>query len=131
MSKRILLIDDDQDFVEMNEAVLVNLGYEIDKAYTAKEGFDKVSEFKPDLIILDLMIEHYDSGFTFSYKIKTNEETKHIPILMVTSVRRETHMDFDSKTKEEKEWIKVDEFLEKPISIEDLKAVLNKYFKAE
>ena len=127
MKKKILLVDDDQDFVMMNEAVLKNLGYEVDKAYTAADGLEKVKEFKPDLIILDLMIEHYDSGFTFSHRIKSNEETRDIPIFMVTSVRRETDIEFDAKTGEEREWIKVDEFLEKPVSQRDLSLMIKKY----
>jgi CheY-like chemotaxis protein len=75
------------------------------------------------------MMEHYDSGFTLSHRIKSNPETKDIPLVMVTSVRRETEMVFDASTKEEKEWIKVDGFLEKPISPEDLSAVVTKYIK--
>ena len=118
--KKILLVDDDEDFVMMNEAVLENLGYRVDSANSAKEGLEKVKSFQPDIIILDLMMEHYDSGFTFSYQVKSNPETKHIPILMVTSVRRETNIPFDASTNEEKEWIKVDEFMEKPISPEDI-----------
>lgn len=129
MKKRILLVDDDLDFTSMNTAVLLNLGYEVDSAPTAAEGLEKVKEFKPDLIMLDLMMEHYDSGFTFSYRLKSNPETKSIPIIMVTSVHRETGLPFDAQTKEEKEWIKVDEFLEKPISPEDLSAVLSKHLK--
>ncbi|MCE1247938.1 MAG: response regulator [Firmicutes bacterium] len=129
MSKKILLVDDDQDFTMMNEAVLVNLGYEVATASSAQEGLDKLKEFKPDLVILDLMMEHYDSGFTLSHRIKTNPDTKDIPLVMVTSVRRETEMVFDARTHEEKEWIKVDGFLEKPISPEDLSATVTKYIK--
>ncbi len=122
-----MLIDDDLDFTAMNRAVLENRGYVVDTASTAGEGLEKVEKFNPDLIILDLMMEHYDSGFTFSYKVKSRKNTRSIPIIMVTSVHRETGLPFDASTREEKEWIKVDEFLEKPISPEDLEATINKY----
>ena len=129
MSKKILLVDDDEDFIMMNEAVLKNKGYEVQTASSAKEGLEKIKDFTPDLILLDLMMEHYDSGFTFSYQIKSNPKTKDVPIIMATSVRRETGMPFDASTHEEKEWIKVDEFLEKPISPEDLSATIEKYLE--
>jgi CheY-like chemotaxis protein len=128
--KKILLVDDDEDFVMMNEAVLTNLGYEVESANTAREGLEKVKAFQPDMIILDLMMEHYDSGFTFSYQVKSDPETKHIPILMVTSVRRETNIPFDASTGEEKEWIKVDELIEKPISPEDIASKVEQFLAA-
>lgn len=131
MQKKILLVDDDEDFTMMNRAVLVNNGYEVDSANNARDGLKKVKEFSPDLIILDLMMEHYDSGFTFSHQVKSTPETKDIPIIMVTSVRRETNIPFDAGTREEKEWIKVDEFVEKPINPEDLLALLEKRLKVK
>jgi len=125
--KKILLVDDDQDFLMMNRAVLENLGYSVEDACTAKEGMEKLQSFQPDLIILDLMMEHYDSGFSFSYRIKSNPKTAHIPVIMVSAVHRETSIKFDAQTREEKEWIKVDEFVEKPLSPEDLSAKVKKY----
>ncbi len=129
MCKKILLVDDDEDFIMMNEAMLKTRGFEVETANSAKEGLEKLKDFTPDLVILDLMMEHYDSGFTFSYQIKSNPKTSHVPLLMVTSVHRETGIPFDASTHEEKEWIKVDEFLEKPISPEDLSGIIDKYLK--
>jgi len=129
MCKKILLVDDDEDFIMMNEAMLKTRGFEVETANSAKEGLEKLEDFTPDLVILDLMMEHYDSGFTFSYQIKSNPKTAHVPLLMVTSVHRETGIPFDASTHEEKEWIKVDEFLEKPISPEDLSGIIDKYLK--
>lgn len=129
MCKKILLVDDDEDFIMMNEAMLKTRGFEVETANSAKEGLKKLENFTPDLVILDLMMEHYDSGFTFSYQIKSNPKTSHVPLLMVTSVHRETGIPFDASTHEEKEWIKVDEFLEKPISPEDLSGIIDKYLK--
>ena len=129
MCKKILLVDDDEDFIMMNEAMLKTRGFEVETANSAKEGLEKLKNFTPDLVILDLMMEHYDSGFTFSYQIKSDPKTSHVPLLMVTSVHRETGIPFDASTHEEKEWIKVDEFLEKPISPEDLSGIIDKYLK--
>ncbi|MFP4499235.1 MAG: response regulator, partial [Vulcanimicrobiota bacterium] len=106
---------------------LENLGYRVETANGVDEGLQKLDRFKPNLIFLDLMMDHYDSGFTFSHKAKTNPATSNTPIVMVTSVRRETSLDFDAKTNEEKQWIKVDEFLEKPLSPQEIASTAEKY----
>ena len=67
---RILVVDDDPDFVEMHKALLENEGYEVFTASSGREGLDRVRTELPDLIILDLMMESHDSGFSFAREIK-------------------------------------------------------------
>ena len=84
--KKILIIDDNINFVKMNSAVLVSAGYEVEAAFNAEEGFTKVEYGQPDVIVLDLMMERHDSGFTLAKKIKTHPVYKRIPILLLTAV---------------------------------------------
>lgn len=111
---KILLVDDDLDFLEMHQIVLENDGYEVLTAADAREGMDKVQVEMPDLIILDLMMEKHDSGFSFSKEIKSNPLFKKIPILMVTSVANTTGYRFSME--EDGYWMKIDDFLEKPVN---------------
>ena len=110
---RILLVDDDPDFLEMHKAVLVNHGYDVITAASAQEGLEKVRAEMPDLIVLDLMMEKHDAGFSFSKQIKSDPLFKRIPILMVTAVADATGYKFSMER--DGYWMKTDEFLDKPI----------------
>jgi CheY-like chemotaxis protein len=110
---KILLVDDDQDFLEMHKAVLKNNGYDVLTASSGNEGLEKVRAEMPDVIILDLMMEKYDSGFSFSKEIKNDPLFKKIPILMVTAVAEATGYRFSLK--EDGYWMKTDDFLDKPV----------------
>ena len=112
-SGKILLVDDDADFLEMHKAVLANHGYEVFTAMSGQEGLERVRTEMPDLIILDLMMEKHDAGFSFSRTIKTDPLFKRIPILMVTSVAEATGYRFSLE--EDGYWMKTDDFLDKPV----------------
>lgn len=110
---KILLVDDDPDFLEMQAAVLENHGYIVLTASSAHEGLEKVRGEMPDLIVLDLMMEKHDAGFSFSKKIKSDPLFKKIPILMVTAVADATGYRFSME--QDGYWMKTDEFLDKPV----------------
>jgi CheY-like chemotaxis protein len=112
-SGKILLVDDDSDFLEMHRAVLHNHGYEVLTAMSGQEGLERVRAEMPDLIILDLMMEKHDAGFSFSKTLKTDPLFKKIPILMVTSVAEATGYRFSLE--EDGYWMKTDDFLDKPV----------------
>jgi CheY-like chemotaxis protein len=112
-SGKILLVDDDLDFLEMHRAVLHNHGYEVLTAMSGQEGLERVRAEMPDLIILDLMMEKHDAGFSFSKTLKTDPLFKKIPILMVTSVAEATGYRFSLE--EDGYWMKTDDFLDKPV----------------
>ena len=111
--RKILLVDDDLDFLEMHKVVLVNHGYDVLTATSGKEGLEKVRAEMPDLIVLDLMMEKHDAGFSFSKKIKSDPLFKSIPILMVTAVADATGYKFSLE--KDGYWMKTDEFIDKPI----------------
>lgn len=83
MSK-LLLVDDDQDFVQLLEFDLKKHGYQIIVALNGEEGLEKLEKEKPALIVLDIKMPKMD-GYTFVRKIKKDPETKNIPVIVLTS----------------------------------------------
>jgi DNA-binding response OmpR family regulator len=83
--KDILIIDDDRDLVDTLRIVLESKDYEIRAAYDGKQGFSRIEEKRPDLIILDVMMATDTEGFDLAFKLQNNPEFQHIPILMLTS----------------------------------------------
>ena len=111
--KKILIIDDNINFVKMNGSVLEAGGYEVESAFNAEEGFTKVEYGQPDVIVLDLMMERHDSGFTLAKRLKEHPIFRSIPILMLTAVGEATGFKFSMET--DGYWMKTDDFADKPI----------------
>ena len=120
-AKKVLLVDDDADFVAMNKAVLEKRGYQVETAYNGEECVAKAVSTKPDLIVLDVMMATPTDGFHVTYNLRNADETRNIPILMVTSVNQQVGYKFDK----DDTWLPVDSFIEKPISPEKLIEVVS------
>ncbi len=125
--KKILLIDDDLDLLEQNKLLLESKGYEVVTADNSEDGWKLFLAEKPDAAVLDLIMEEHDSGFIMSYKIKKDNHGKNIPVFVLTSATYSTGFKFGSSTDEEKEWIRCDEILNKPVIIDDLAQKLEIY----
>ncbi|MBN1755439.1 response regulator [bacterium] len=116
---KILLVDDDVDFVAATSTILQNKGYEVYKAYSGKEARQVLKKKKPDMIILDVMLPDQD-GFSICTEFKEMTEFFDIPILILTSLNIK-----DSKDKYAEKialFHKANAFAEKPISPEELLA---------
>jgi len=124
---KILLADDDPDFIEINKTILEAKGYEVEEAYTSSEALEKIREKQYDLLILDLMMEEKDAGFTVAYAVKEDEKLKNLPILMLTSAQEKTGFTF--KLSNDKEWMKVDDFAAKPLKPAELVERVEKLIK--
>ncbi|MFQ5721990.1 MAG: PleD family two-component system response regulator [Candidatus Aminicenantales bacterium] len=126
---KILLVDDDPDFLEIHKTILEKHNYQVLTATSAEEGLMRVRTDLPDLIVLDLIMEKHDAGFSFSKKVKTDPLFKKIPILMVTSVAEATGYRFSLE--EDGYWMKVDDFIDKPVKpevlLEKVSSLLKKY----
>jgi DNA-binding response OmpR family regulator len=122
--KKILIIDDNISFVKMNTAALEAAGYEVEAAYNSDEGFTKVEYGQPDAIVLDLMMERHDSGFTLAKKLKTHPLLRTIPILMLTAVGEATGFRFSME--KDGYWMKTDDFADKPLEADELVARVGK-----
>jgi CheY-like chemotaxis protein len=94
--------------------VLENKGYEVDSAKDSEEGMRRIKTAKPDLIILDVMMTTAEEGFNVSRSLKQNPAYKSIPIIMVTSVKQKSGLDFKPVAGDET-WLPVEEFLDKPV----------------
>jgi CheY-like chemotaxis protein len=111
--KKVLLVDDDRDFLEMHTAVLEHRGYSVITAQSSKECMAILDETKPDIVILDVMMEQFDSGFKASENIK--QKYKDLPVMLLTSIGAQTNLDFSSN----EEVLKIsgaDVLLDKPVS---------------
>jgi len=127
MAAKIMIIDDDVDMVEAEKMVLENNGYEVFSAFDGEEGFKKIKEEIPDVIILDVMMVTPEEGFQVAYQLKNDTSLAAIPIIMVTSVSEVTGFSFDPKKDED--FLPVQQFLEKPIKPEVLLAAIDKALK--
>ena len=116
--KRILIVDDDPDFAAAIAKILTTAQYEVEKAGSLQEGMKAVKERRPDLILLDVMMEKYDDGFNMCYDLKHDERYKHIPVIMITAVTEVTGLKFSPDT--DGEYLQAEAYLRKPINPEVL-----------
>ncbi len=126
--KTILIVDDDPDVVEATKVVLEAAGYAVESASNGKKGLEKAQELKPDVIILDVMMDSATEGFQVTYKLREDERTKDIPILMVSSIEKKMGMKFSPET--DQEYLPVDDFVAKPIAPDELLEKVKKYTEA-
>ncbi|MFA6598714.1 MAG: response regulator [Ignavibacteriaceae bacterium] len=124
MNIKVLLVDDDIDILDQTRLLLESRGYKVVSANSSEEGWKKYQQEKPDIAVLDLIMEEYDSGFVLAYKIKKASGEKMIPIIILTSVTYVTGLKFDAATVEEKEWTKCDAVLNKPVVIDELTKII-------
>lgn len=127
MEKTILIVDDDVDYLAQMELQIKNFGFNVITAEGQKEGEAVIENEKPDLAIVDLMMENMDSGFILSYKYK--KKYPEMPVIIATAVTAETGMVFGVESEEEKKWIKADQYLEKGLRADQLQREINKLLK--
>ena len=122
MKKRILLVDDEQDILDLLKYNLEAEGYEIVTAMNISQGIE-LAESGPDLIILEAMLPNNENGWEFICNLRQMENTKFIPLICLTT-------ETDEKGVPCKTACEVNDYLTKPISMQDLlshvRAVLQK-----
>ncbi|MFH1853910.1 MAG: response regulator [Candidatus Omnitrophota bacterium] len=116
---KVLIIDDDPDIVEAMKVVLESKKYQVATAKSGEEGLKKVKQEKPNLIILDVMMETNSKGFDVARAIKSDVDSKNIPILMLTAVKENTGLDFKKEAGDDV-WLPVDAYLDKPLKPDEL-----------
>ncbi|MBN2281668.1 MAG: response regulator [Candidatus Marinimicrobia bacterium] len=121
---KILLVDDDFDFVSGVTVVLESAGYKVVSTHSREDGMALFEKEKPDLAILDVMMDQPDDGFTLANDLKRKHpEAK---IMMLSSIGQVTGMNYDK----DDEMVPVDAFEEKPIMpnklLEKVKELLTK-----
>ena len=88
MSKKVLIVDDEPDLLEMVQISLETEGYDCLVAYDGFRALDRALKEKPDLIILDVMLPGLN-GYKICRLLKFDEQYKHIPIIMLTAEAQE------------------------------------------
>jgi len=114
---KILLVDDDPDFVEATRTVLESVPYEVVVAYDGDEGLEKVQEEKPDLILLDIIMPTQD-GFHVCEKLKSDPELWDIPIIMLTSLSQK--ISETAYSLQDGMMLEADDFIDKPVRPNEL-----------
>jgi two-component system alkaline phosphatase synthesis response regulator PhoP len=123
---KILLIDDDIDFVIATKTVLESRNYQISVAYNGDQGLEKARDEKPDLIILDIIMPVKD-GFTVAEQLKKDSELSVIPVVMLTSFgdrKGETTLAVSQGMK-----LEAEDYVEKPIKPEELLKTVERLLK--
>ena len=123
---KILLVDDDIDFVESTKIVLESKLYEVIVAREGDEALRKARQERPDLILLDIIMPVKD-GFTAAEQLKEDPQLSKIPTLMLTSFsarRGETAIPVSRGFA-----LDVEDYIEKPVSPEELLAIVEKHLK--
>jgi DNA-binding response OmpR family regulator len=126
---KVALIDDDQDFLEIVSSALKAVGHKVVTAESGKEGYKLIKSEKPDIAIVDLMMETNDAGFILCHRVKKDEDLEDIPLIMLTAVTSETGYKFGIDTPEGKKWIEADAYLDKPVPTEELIERVNQLLK--
>jgi len=110
-NSKILVVDDSSTNVILLDAILNDKGYQIDTALNAKEALQILRKERPDLILLDLLMPHI-SGVEFLEKIKKNNDTKDIPVIIISAV---TNSEYIEKTMR----LGAVDYFKKPIDIQN------------
>ena len=123
MAKRILIVDDEAELVKAVQVRLEANGYEVETAYDGQEAMDKINNMKPDLILLDIVMPVMN-GYEVSKKLKSNPDTKEIPIIIFSASQRRN---LEKECRE----LGVTDFIAKPFRTQDLLNTVNNFFKTE
>ena len=124
---KILIVDDDRDFVEAVSAFLEAHGYEVLKARDGKEGLKLAKIAHPDLIIMDIVMNERTEGFFTVQEIRRTAELKTVPIFVLSSLYSQVT---DFGIPPDSGWLAHDEFLTKPVDLPELLAKIQQQMGA-
>ena len=112
--KKLLMIDDDPDFVEPIMSILENAGYEVDAKYNPDEGFEALKTGSYDLLLLDVLMGRGAEGIMIARKIGDDEKLRETPILIITGMREQIAFLFPGQPVHPS-FVPTDELIEKPV----------------
>ena len=118
-----MIIDDDSVVVDALERLFVDVGYKVISAFTGETGLNKVIEEKPDIVILDIMLPDMD-GLQVCEKIKEDQCTKDIPVMMLTGY--DTDKNFDKSIRKKADW-----YMVKPYNVNYMLNIVDRLLKGE
>jgi DNA-binding response OmpR family regulator len=112
--KRLLIIDDDPDFVEGIKSILERADYDVDAAYNPKDGFQALETKHYDLLLLDIMMGRGAEGVMIARKMRKDPKLREVPVLIITGIREQMAFLFPGEAVHP-HFVAVDELVEKPI----------------
>ncbi len=122
---KILVVDDDPDFVAATSIALEQAGYQVDSAASGDEALRKINQEPPDLIILDIIMATVLDGLSVSQALSEHPDYKEIPIIMVTSIANTDYAELFPTD----EYIHLDTFLTKPVPLQRMVQEVNRLLK--
>jgi CheY-like chemotaxis protein len=134
MNKKILIVDDDRDLVASLVQVLKGSGYEVASAFSGADGLKALLAERPDLVILDVMMETDTAGFEAADVIRSRRETskyrefRDMPIIILTAIDQVTHSRF-SMDPSDSFLPGANEFLTKPVDLDELLAKIGRILR--
>ena len=123
---KILLVDDDEVFVDAVSAVL-ETRFEVLTAVSGREALARVGEELPDVVLLDVMMDHLSEGFEVARRLKVDPATRDIPLIMLTAVDQV----YNFRMEVEASYVPHDRYLEKPVEPERLLDVIDEVLAGE
>lgn len=114
MTKRLLMIDDDPDFVSGIKAILDAANFEVDVAYNPKDGLNALQTKEYDLLLLDIMMGRGAEGVMIARKLRKDAKLREMPVLIITGMREQIAFLFPGEPVHPR-FVEVDELVEKPV----------------
>lgn len=127
MTRKILLIDDDEEYVAALSCMLGKYGYVVVTAHNGPDGIALARTEGPDLILLDNMMSTDLEGFEVARTLSEDEQLKDIPIIMITATRQMMDLPFEIKPVDN--WLPVKAVLDKPVKINNLIKIIEQYLQ--
>ncbi|MGB7116854.1 MAG: response regulator [Anaerolineales bacterium] len=112
--KKLLIIDDDPDFVDGIKSILEKADYAVDVSYNPKDGLNRLQTEPPDLLLLDIMMGRGAEGIMIARKMRKDAELREIPVLIITGIREQIAFLFPGEPVHPG-FVSVDELVEKPV----------------
>jgi two-component system alkaline phosphatase synthesis response regulator PhoP len=112
--KKLLIIDDDPDFVEGIKSILETGPYEVDATYNPKDGFEALQSKHYDLLLLDIMMGRGAEGVMIARKMGSDPVLREVPVLIITGIREQIAYLFPGQAVHP-HFVAVDELVEKPV----------------
>ena len=120
---KILVVDDDPDFVEIMRTILLTEGYQVVTATNGDQALRKVRADRPDLILLDVMMSTVLDGVNVSQELDEDSELRRIPLIMVSSIASTEHAELFPTDQH----LHIDRWLSKPVQPAELLSAVRRY----
>ncbi|HAZ31129.1 MAG TPA: response regulator [Dehalococcoidia bacterium] len=113
---KILVVDDDPEFVEITRMILESNGYEVSSASDGEQSLEAMRQDRPDLVVLDVMMSSVFDGLSVCREMRTESDLKDIPVIMVSSIITSPYASMFPTD----EYLPIDTWISKPMDPDDL-----------